>query len=132
MEVQTLDTAQLLPPRTLYCTVLYCTVLYCTVLYSRPRTLVTVVTTCAVSASQHLSLPTPGSVRLRPGQPRPRLRLRLRLPPCWRPRWSRAARPRVRRAGLPQPTHEYTTNFKLAELRRGTWANQSEDSIRTG
>ena len=106
MEVQTLDTAQLLPP----------------------RPLVTVVTTCAVSASQHLSLPTPGSVRLRPGQPR----LRLRLPPCWRPRWSRAARPRVRRAGLPQPTHEYTTNFKLAELRRGTCANQSEDSIRTG
>ena len=95
--------------------------------YSRP--LVTVVTTCAVSASQHLSLPTPGSVRLRPGQPRPRLR--LRLAPCWRPRWSRAARPRVRRAGLPQPTHEYTTNFKLAELRRGTCANQSEDSIRT-
>ena len=123
MEVQTLDTAQLLPPRTLYCTVLYCTVL-------PPCTLVTVVTTCAVSASQHLSLPTPGSVRLRPGQPR--LRLRLRLPPCWRPRWSRAARPRVRRAGLPQPTHEYTTNFKLAELRRGTCANQSEVSIGTG
>ena len=97
--------------------------------HSYSRTLVTVVTTCAVSASQHLSLPTPGSVRLRPGQPRPRLR--LRLPPCWRPRWSRAARPRVRRAGLPQPTHEYTTNFKLAELRRGTWTNQSEDSIRT-
>ena len=94
--------------------------------YSRPCTLVA---TCAVSASQHLSLPTPGSVRLRPGQPRPRLR--LRLPPCSRPRWSRAARPRVRRPGLPQPTHEYTTNFKLAELRRGTWAHQSEDSVGT-
>ena len=31
VEVQTLDTAQLLPPRPLYCTVLYCTLISCNI-----------------------------------------------------------------------------------------------------